>query len=255
VAEKILDINRRNQWAYDKMHRLYRDLKNWPKAAEYLEKSIRFGKKKSYARLIALYKVQEGFEKYRGGDYHEARLLFRKAAKIDPKCEAAYYYIANSYVKDQRQEDAIPWWEKFAEVAPAKASLVFPYLQKVLFNMGNFNQIESFYQNILRKRPEDIQAHLALASFYDRKGDRKRALEICEEMKDKNPDSVLAKITLAKYLLWNNQIQKSSEILDEVIDRLQNSHSYTCSRCGAVVDEVRWLCPICGEPDTFLSVI
>jgi len=252
IAQKIVDMTRRNLWAYDKMHKLYRDLGNWEKAAEYLQKTLRFYKK-TQSRLLAIYKVQEGMEKYKIGQYHEARLIFRKAIKIDPRCEAPYYHIANSYMKDQRQEDAILWWEKYADVAPEKASLIFQRIQRVLFNLGNFSKIEDFYQKILAKRPDDIQANLALASFYDRKGDLNKAIATCDDLKDKKPNSIAAKLMLVKFLVQNKELHRASEVLNGTIEYLQGLQTFVCSNCGNQIAEIRWLCPACGEPDTYLS--
>ncbi len=249
-AEDILELDKRNIWALEKLQNLHRDLKQWDKAAEYLGKVLHLRKEKN-SRLLALYKVQEGLEKFNEVAYHDSRLIFRKAIKIDPECEAPYYYIAESYIKDHREEEAIKWWEKFADAAPEKAHLIFSHLQKVLFNLGNFGNIESFYENILLKKPGDIRTITALASFYERKGNPDKAITLVEELIEKNPDSKVAKIALSKLLITRNKGDEAAEILNKLLEKSEFDGEIVCSNCYHKEKKILWLCPVCGKIDTF----
>jgi len=249
-AEDILEIDKRNIWALEKLQNLHRDLKQWDKAAEYLGKVLHL-RKEANSRLLALYKVQEGLEKFNEGACHDSRLIFRKAIKIDPECEAPYYYIAESYVKDHRGEEAIKWWEKFADAAPEKAHLIFSHLQKVLFNLGNFGNIESFYEKILLKKPGDIRTITALASFYERKGNVSKAITLVEELIEKNPDSKIAKIALSKLLIAQDKCDEAAEILNELLEKSELDGEKICSNCYHKEKKILWLCPVCGKIDTF----
>lgn len=252
TAEKILDLDKENIWALEKLQFIYRDLGQWDKASEYLEKVLLLRKEKN-DRLLSLYKVQEGLTKYDQGLYHEARLLFRQAIKIDPSCEAAYYYIADSYVKDKREIDAIEWWDKFAEIAPERVHIIFSQIQKVLFDLGNFGKIEGFYENILRRKPGDIRTITALAGFYERKGNIGKAFSLIEDLREKNPESKVVKMALCKLLILQERYAEASEILNEYVDSFEEPDEFVCSNCGHKEKKILWLCPECGQPDTYLN--
>ncbi len=252
VALNILDEDKKNIWALEKIWHLYRDLKKWSKASDYLEK-VQQVKKESNRRILAIYKVQEGLEKLASGENHDARMIFRKAIKIDPKCEAPYYYYAKSYLNDNRESDAVEWWEKFAEVAPTKSWLVFHDLQKVLFNFGNFSKIEDFYLNILKKAPGDVRTITALANFYERKGDLKQALNLISDLIVTNPTSVISKIAYSKILIALNRNREASDILNDILYKFDTTGEVRCSNCGHIVTEALWICPICGKEDSFLD--
>ena len=251
-AEDILELDKRNIWAFEKLQNLHRDLEQWDKAAWYLRKVLSL-RRESNSRLLALYKVQGGLEKFNEGAYHDARLIFRKAIKIDPECETPYFYIAESYIKDHRGEEAIKWWEKFANASPEKAHLIFNPLQKVLFSLGNFGKIENFYENILSKKPGDIRTIAALAGFYERKGDVDKAITLVEELIEKNPDSRVAKIALSKLLIAQGKGDEASEILNELLEKIEVDIEIVCSNCGHKERSMLWLCPVCGQIDTFLD--
>ncbi len=251
-VENILSIDKKNIWAMEKNHTLNRDLGRWDKASEYLEK-VQTLKKESNNRLLALYKIQEGLQKFKAGEYHEARLDFRKALKIDPDCEAAYYHIASSYVLDHRELDAVEEWVKFADLAPQKAHLIFKPLQTILFNLGNFGNIESFYENLLKRLPGDPMTLIALAGFYEKKGNIGKAIAILEELVDKKPDVAVAKIGLVKLLIGQAKLTQATSILSDIIEQMGNAEEYVCATCGHSSSEILWLCPVCGQPDTYFS--
>jgi lipopolysaccharide biosynthesis regulator YciM len=210
-------------------------------------------RKEDNRRILAIYKVQEGLEKLASGDQHNARLIFRKAIKIDPKCEAPYYYYAKSYLKDKRDTDAVNWLEKFAEVAPSKAWLIFDDLQKVLFNYGNFGKIEDFYLNILKKAPGDVRTITALANFYERKGDLIQASNLVSDLIVTNPKSFIAKIAYSKIMIAQNRDREASDMLNDILYTFDSDGEIRCSNCGHVVHEALWICPVCGSVDTFLD--
>jgi lipopolysaccharide biosynthesis regulator YciM len=197
--------------------------------------------------------VQEGLEKYEAGNFHDARLIFRRAMKIDPGCEAPYFYMAESYVKDRRELDAVEWWVKFAEAAPEKAWLVFNPLQKVLFNIGNFGKIEDFYLNILKNRQNDVRTITALANYYERKGDLQKASNLVEDLIENNPNSTIAKIAYCKLLVSLKRGKEVGDVLNDIIDQFDSVDQVRCSNCGHQVRDILWICPMCGAEDSFLN--
>ncbi|MCD6440489.1 MAG: hypothetical protein J7L86_01700 [Candidatus Marinimicrobia bacterium] len=252
VALNVLDVDKRNMWALEKIWHLYRDLKKWAKASEFMEKILRY-QKKSNSRILAIYKVQEGLEKYEAGNFHDARLIFRRAMKIDPGCEAPYFYMAESYVKDRRELDAVEWWVKFAEAAPEKAWLVFNPLQKVLFNIGNFGKIEDFYLNILKNRQNDVRTITALANYYERKGDLQKASNLVEDLIENNPNSTIAKIAYCKLLVFVKCEKEVGDGRNYSINQFDSVDHVRCSNCGHQVQDILWICPMCGAEDSFLN--
>lgn len=251
VALNILDFDKKYLWALEKTWLLYRDLKKWAKATEYLEKYLRH-RRETNKRLLAIYKVQEGLELFESGDYHNARLIFRKAIKIDPACEAPYYYYAESYVRDHREAEAVDWWVQFSEVAPDKAWLVFNPLQKILFNLGNFNKIEDFYLSILKQKPGDVRTVTALANFYERKGDLDQASGLVDELMDANPTSTIAKIAYCKLMVALKREREINDILNDILYKFDVVDQVTCTHCGHTAKEILWICPVCGTADSFL---
>ncbi len=251
-AQKILEIDKNHQWAIDVITRLHQEIGNWEQAAEYLKKSATISKS-TKARSLAIFKVQEGLKKYKTQAYHDSRLLFRKAIKLDPNCEAPYYYIADSYVKDNREQDAIQWWEKFILAAPDRAGLIFPVLKKTLFKLGRYEELVAFYHKILKKRPHDMDTNIALAEFNERKGKVEKAVSIMETLVEKHPQALKPKLALIGLLISEGDPRAARDTLNSTIEALEKENSYRCSDCGYVSTQIRWLCPQCRAIDTFID--
>jgi len=253
IAQEILKLEKKQPWAIEMIWKLYKEMKQWENASDFLNKFCSLNKTQKN-RLLAIYKVQDGIDQfYNSGKYHEARLIFRKAIKLDPSCEVPYYYIGASYIKDNREKDAVEWWAKFVETCPEKAYLVFPKLKKILFNLGRFEEIRSFFNSILKKDPENIETNIALAEFYESKGDMGEALSLSHQLVEKHPENVKAKIALAKFLTAIDDCRKANDILKKLINEIEQQNISKCSVCGHQENDVIWLCNNCGEPDTFFN--
>lgn len=249
---QMLELDERNRWALRRAAEIYRDLKQWDKAAEYLEKVLAFELNPDM-RLLALYRVQEGLSLYMNKEYHNARVVFRKALKIDPQCEAACYYIAKAYVEDKREMDSIEWWVKFAELAPNKAPLVFEPIQTILYNLGYFGNIESFYHNLLQKKPHDPEILLALARFYYKKGDIESAKATLDNLIEHHREHLPGNLLLCKIFIHQENISAANELIDKLVTTATTRDSFQCSQCGNSIAEIAWICPVCGAADSFFN--
>ncbi|MFP4546956.1 MAG: tetratricopeptide repeat protein [Fidelibacterota bacterium] len=252
-AKEILKQDKHNRYANENLYKLYRDAHQWENAIDALKKNHKIDEA-TKKRLMTIYRVQDGLENYyNSGKYHDARLVFRKAIKFDPGCEVPYYYMGLSYIKDQREEDAVDWWEKFVEINPEKAYLVFPDLKKILFNLGKFERINTFLRNILKKSPKNTETIIALAEFYENKGEISQAIAIIDEhLKSQKNDTEL-RISLAKFYAVKENCRKSAGILADILNNYNLPDITKCSNCGHEVDEPTWLCNNCKETDTFID--
>ncbi|MCF7886028.1 MAG: tetratricopeptide repeat protein [Candidatus Marinimicrobia bacterium] len=248
TTQDILAIDKQNEWALKTAWKLYRDLDKWQEAFEHLKNYDKHNK--SNKRLLAIYKTRVGLQKYKDNDYHDARLIFRKARKYDRNCEAPYFYMADSYIKDNRPDDAFEWWKKFIEIAPQRAHFIYPQLKKVLFQQNNFDEIYDFYKKVLKKVPNHLETTIELAEYKDRKGKTDEAISLIENIIDEHPDSIKAKISLARILVEDNNHQ-TKDLLLEIINQIEQEDKHVCSNCGYKIDEISWICPQCGRIDTF----
>ena len=251
-ADKMLDLNRRSLKAMRAKLEIYRLTDRWEDAAEILTQIQKITGKENPTEL-ALYKVQEGKRVEKAGAAKDARILYRKALKIDPDCCPAFLYLGDSYDEENRTDEAIENWEIFGEKCPDLLYLVSDQLEQRLFEQGNFSEIESYYRRILNKHPDSIEASIGIASFYDKKGEVDAAIRSLDDAVDKAPESLRARTQLIKLYNKQRDTQNVERQLESLLEHQSAQYNYRCSSCGHTTQEPRWLCPECLQVNTFFN--
>ena len=189
---------------------IYEKNNEWDKAIETL-KSTAFLKSDEGKQKHAYYKVKKGEKVDKSGNGKDARILYKDAIKIDPKCSSAYLQIGDSYIKEDRSSDAINIWTDFCEKVPESAHLVFDRLEKAWYEKGQFSKTEELYSSILEKDENNIHVIIRLAAIYGKKGDFKQALRILNDAQKKEVLQDLVNFEIAKVLYENGQYKESSK--------------------------------------------
>ncbi|MBS1272533.1 MAG: Lipopolysaccharide assembly protein B [Candidatus Marinimicrobia bacterium] len=251
-ADKMLDIDKKNVKGHEAKLEIYRETNRWEEAAEVL-KSIQKITGEEQGKTLALYRVEEGRKLEKAGGAKDGRIQYRKALKTDPKCCAAYYYLGNSYDAEGRSEEAIENWEKFGEICPDSLFLVSENIEQRLFELGNFSEVERYYRRLLESHPDNIEAAVGIASFYDKKGETESAIRSIENALDKAPDSLRARIVLTKMYNKDKSHSAIEDQLDQMLQIVSDQMQLTCENCGYQSGNVHWLCPECHQTNTFFS--
>jgi lipopolysaccharide assembly protein B len=189
---------------------IYEKNNNWDKAIETL-KIQAFAKDEEGKQKSAYFKVKKGEKILNEGKGKEARILFKDALKVDPKCSLAYLYIGDSYLKEKRASDAINTWTNFCDKVPESAHLVFNRLEKAWYEKGHFSKIEELYLSLLEKDENNIHVIVRLAAIYRKKGDIKQALRILNDALKKDTMQDVINFEISKVLYENGQYKESSK--------------------------------------------
>ncbi len=254
MVQKILAIKKDDLWAKEKELQLLEASGEWEKAADIYKKLSKLKDDFRKSRL-ALYKVEQGKKVRQAGDEKQSRVHFREAIKIDPKCAAAYLELSDSYLRENRPQEAIRALEKFMAAAPEKADLAFSRAKELLFKIGEFGEIENVYQEVIQRSPENWAAYLALAEIKEKKGELDQAVNLCQQILQKNPDYRPAREYLIRYFHRSGKDQLAVEQALALINTEQNAKlKYRCLRCGHVESEPFWRCPQCHQWETVEGV-
>ncbi|MBN1349406.1 tetratricopeptide repeat protein [candidate division KSB1 bacterium] len=249
--ELLLQLDKNNDWALNKKLLFYESAADWQKAFETKQKILKTAGEKDDA-LLALYKVQKGLALAREGETSDAQDAYQEALKLNPLCVPAYLYRADACIREKKQKDALNLLMKFIDNIPEKAHLAFDRLRQLLFDMGNFSQLETIYQSVQAKNPDSFQSYLALAKLYEGKGDFNEALDLALRALEKKPDSVSSRAKVIKYYNKLGRQEKAIQYALSWIDSLDIGHNhYVCVRCGFQSSEPLWYCPNCRNWNSF----
>ncbi|MBU0507388.1 tetratricopeptide repeat protein [bacterium] len=251
AIERVLSFAKKDRWALEKKLQLLVSQKDWDHAYDTAEKLAALGGDVSQ-RFLAALKVQEGLRFCENKKERDGRIRFREAIKHDSTMIAPYLYWGDSYIRENRTEDAVRIWRRLLNVNPAQSHLVFERLESRLFDLGRFSEIEQIYRALIRSYPQNVHAYAALARFLDKRGDRADAVAVLHDGVHQNPDSLWLRRLLIQLYGEVRDMDRVLQIAREILARvMKEQYEFTCSSCGNVSTEPLWLCPRCNKLDTY----
>ncbi|NQS98962.1 MAG: tetratricopeptide repeat protein [candidate division Zixibacteria bacterium] len=251
-ADELLVRNKNDIWALNRKLEILEAIQDWRKAAETAKKiQSRYGK--TDTEQLAMYKSLEGKRILANqGKEHDARVRFREAMKIDDKFPMSYLELASSYVREGRYKDAVKTWNQFFQNNPNLAYLAFGELEKTLFDLNRFEELETIYRNLVQSDSQNTRAVVALARFLHRKGSTEEAIRICQDGLEATPQSLWIRRNLFRFYAAEDRLQEAIELGLEVLDMVTwETEEFLCANCGYLAYEPLWKCPNCGKWRTF----
>ncbi|MAV64239.1 MAG: hypothetical protein CMG00_03500 [Candidatus Marinimicrobia bacterium] len=273
-CHKILKINKKNDWALNKLIYFYQKEKDWFNAKKYLELKLK-NSGKSDNRSLALYKIQEGRFFLSKADFEKSRKCFEDALVICSDVSIAYYFIGESYSQEsdavyveaeqksqinissdlhkeyagemERAREilakAIEKWISYAKLKPESSWMVIHFLKDALFALDRYNEIEVVLKEILDKDSDNVDVIAALADYYNHMGDSVSALKIIDSGLEKDDSSLLVRLIRLK-LLFSDKDSRNTSIkneLDCLIKDLVKNIDYQVYKNTSTDKDALWL--------------
>lgn len=244
-AEAMLKIDKKNLWALRALHRYAVRQADWVDAIKAFQKENSISGTAD-PMLPAIYKTEEALKAKTSGNLSEAVSLLKQAIKLNNKCPAPYYHMGRIRQEEGNYKHAIDFYTSFVELDPTAGSIVFSDIEKMYFELGQFEQVEIFYQRLHQKQPDNLEVIIGLANYFERKGEVRDALTLLEDVKTPdhgNLSFVLGHLHLLEKL--GNKDALKSAIEDFVVADRQK-RILTCPACNYCGTEPSYICKKCG---------
>jgi lipopolysaccharide biosynthesis regulator YciM len=272
-AEKILKIEKDNEWAIHHLISLYKKNNDWMKATEYLKSYFNvIGNRDNHK--LALYKIQHARIEIENNNFEQARNILEGALSIEDDLAIAYYYLGKTYSKDssliydkaieleknglnsitdkdkynQYVTDAkdtlsksIPMWIHYLEINPQQSWFVIPLLKDALFSLDRYSELEDIFYKLSEKFPDSIEILAALADYYSNKGNLNKAIDIIEKALSQNKDSILVKLIKFKLNIQKNSQNISLNDIDDIISFILKDTAYQMINDQSSNSDIKWL--------------
>ncbi len=147
---------------------------------------------------------------------HEGRLRYKKALKIKPGSVEARLALAESYILEDRLDDAMEWLQDIVANYTSQADKALPVLEKLLYEQGRFSEIEAILKNASQKEPGNVALMVSLVDILEKKGSYEEASQVCDRVLEENP-------TNTALLLRRLRIMKrfwDEGVFDRELDRI-----------------------------------
>ncbi|KAA3616170.1 MAG: hypothetical protein DWQ05_10505 [Calditrichaeota bacterium] len=198
MISKIWEIKPDDLWAKEKQLQIFENLGQWEDAAGAYKSLAKIKGNLNKAKL-ATYKINMGKKFAANNKEKDARLAFREAFKIDKQSADAYIGLSDSYMREKRPQDALNTLKKFVQNAPDQASAAFQPIKDLLYQLGEFGEIENIYNQVITQSPENWEAYMHLARLKVKKGHLDQAIDICQNVLQLNPEYAPAREHLIRY--------------------------------------------------------
>ncbi len=228
-------------------------LEDWDAAFNIRQKLAKLSPEEKGEGNLAIYKFLQGRKLFDKKKYHDARLVFKEAININAGCVPAYIWIGDSYLAENRLENAVAVWNDMIKAAADESFLVLERLEKALFELGKFGAISDICRDILSVSTDNIDARLTLAEYHNKKGEYPLAIEHLRVAAENHPDSFRPVLDLARLYLVTDDKKKLKELLDYMSERRESVElGFRCRVCDYKSAEKIWLCPSCQTADSFI---
>ncbi|MEW6380685.1 MAG: tetratricopeptide repeat protein [bacterium] len=255
VYQEVLEHDEDNLQAYRLLEELYEEGKDWENAYQ-MEKQIQklAGASSNYSRIAHLM-TEMGKVAYQKNDYTQAIKKLKEAISLDKDCTEAYLILGDIYLAEDKPAKAIAIFNKIISSDQYQHSFgVHKLLEKAYLQKGRFESIESVYQEILTRRPQDTRTRAILADYYYKKGLIPRAIEELQEGLKVCPESLTLRSTLAEMLIRDNRQDEALREYQHLIEQIMDKNEvFSCQKCGYQSSQIQWKCPQCKEWDSYVA--
>jgi lipopolysaccharide assembly protein B len=245
ICDQIIQLDKENQWALDYQTQIYEEMGDWQNAVDSL-KNLQHLSKEEKKKRTAYYRLQQGLSLIAEKKEHDGRIRFRDSIREMPDFLPAYLELADSYMRDNRPKAALTILKKIVKEEQHFPELVFTRLKQVLFELGMYSEMEALYAEVLKDKPQLVEALLGQAEIYEKKGLVKEAVEACKRVLANDPSRIRAKLMLLRLYLRQRDFTRASDLLSTLDDQIMSRQvSFACSSCGRKFDQYFYRCSFC----------
>jgi lipopolysaccharide biosynthesis regulator YciM len=250
AARESLEHNRQHAQVWEVIWRAQDALGDVDAAWEAL-RNLNKGKGGKGLRLegvpsLAEYRAYLGSRAVGAGDRKAARQHFKDALHLDPEFHVAKVFLGDVLGADGKEKEAIELWKDFSRRCPNEAALVFRRLEKTLFQLGRFGDLNAIYEEILAEDETHPGALAGLARMYLRRGMHDEADRCLQLLLERHPGDRQGRRLLMGSMLSSGKIEDAQRIMEEWVERDEPAHA-VCRSCGHEESDLFVRCPRCGS--------
>lgn len=253
--KEILKIDKNDKAAWNMVIRIYEDLQNHQDCVSAFEEnsSAEFRDQKRYAYCLASLgatKIKEATAEDPNIE-KDAYNTLKKALRVHPESLTGLFHLADYYRSREEYKKVRELYQKIISISPDHAFLIIPNLEKILYDLGSFDDIIPLYENIFRANPKNFTVGFALASLYEKKNDLEAARDVFRKISEVYPRNMISRLNLLRLATDDKNVRK--ELLD--IIKTQSELRYVCQSCGNSINKFSFHCPKCHALESYLPAL
>jgi lipopolysaccharide assembly protein B len=256
MLEQVLGADPSRAEARRELQDLHEDMGHWETAAALELLRLKRGEAQDRRTLAALL-TQQGKAAWAAGNERHSGAHLRSALALDPDCIEAALYLGRILLRQRKLSKAFHIWNRLAKARPDLLFLAFRDMQAAFRQLHNETGWERFLRTFTQGHPSDPTGYLALADWYEARGQIDEAMRCLRQVLELDP--VCREAHLALLALYRGQgiPREALDSYEQLAKRPPQlpSGRFRCRRCGHAREELFWRCPAChgwGTPERLM---
>ncbi|MBD3337070.1 MAG: hypothetical protein GF355_16265 [Candidatus Eisenbacteria bacterium] len=246
IAEEMQDTDRRSSAAAELVWRAQDAMGNWDEAWSALKRlDRRRADRGDQIPSLAAYRAYLGQKALQEDDPKAARGHLQSALRRDGGLDEAKVFLGDVRRQEGQENAAIELWKDFARRRPDQADLVFERLERTLFQLGRFGELNEIYEDLLREDVDHPGALAGLARMHLRRGLNDEADRYLRLLLEKHPGDRRGRRLLLGSLLAAGHTDEALRLTQDWLEGPE-SVEMQCAACGHRDRDLLLRCPQCG---------
>jgi lipopolysaccharide biosynthesis regulator YciM len=247
-----LSIDPNNIHALFGQQKLHEEQRQWRDAYEVRSRLARL-RKADDGIVLGHLQAEMGQAAARAGQRTAAEASFRTALSHDPRVFPAHLGLADLYIESEPAR-AASILEDAIKVVPERAYLTFDRLVRAYAASGQPERFEALCDRLIRERPHEWRARLALARHLRSAGRFEEALGLLLRAVEANPQVLVVHLEAWRALRAMSPPGPAAErYIATAEEAVFYRDPHLCTTCRYRADDMLWRCPHCHEWDTFVE--
>jgi lipopolysaccharide biosynthesis regulator YciM len=246
TLEQVLGADPSCAEARRELRRIHEDMGHWETAAALEMLRLKRGEARDRRTLAALL-TQQGKAAWAAGNLRHGAAHLQSALALDAECTEAALYLGRILLRQGKLPKAFRIWEGLARTRPEFLFLAFRDMQAAFRQLNNDAGWQSFLHTFTQRHPRDPTGYLALAEWYEARGQIEAAMDCLRQVLELDP--VCREAHLAILALYRMQGMPSAAL--DSYERLASRTTqppggrFRCRTCAHARGEPFWKCPSC----------
>ncbi len=236
--------------AYQYLEQLYEQEGNWEQAYLTQQRILSLTRSRDM-RILAHLQVQLAKAYQAQGDLPEAGKRLHTALYLHQKSSEAQLYLGDVYYAQKEFSKAIAIWSGMIRNQLEFACLAYKRLEEAYWAIGEYERMERLYLDLLKKKPENLRARLALTDYYSRQGKLDQALVQIEQGLTIELQNRYLREALLQLMLQIGDLPVEPDRTQALRAIRLDDIPFVCRQCGYETTVDPWKCPRCKQWDVF----
>lgn len=210
IFQECLKINPQSDGVYFNLAQLYISGGDYDSAISMLKKAVNIDKKNIW------YATALGSLYYQNNIIDSAIYTYEEIVKAHQEDNDLKLTLANLYSENNDYQKAVIIYKEFEDNIGVNSTTTIDYI-RCLIQLGSLNEAQDKALLLVDNFPEELLYRGVLAEIYNLKGDSERAMEVYNDLINRNPDNPDVQISLFDFLLEEKKFSDLSLLLNKII--------------------------------------